>query len=350
MKQLLLSFLALCFVLTTVAQSEVEKLIDEGIELHDKGDYNAAIAKYDAALQLDPASYMAMYEKSFAYMAMKKYDESEDMLKKLLKECKDPAIKKLCFVNYGTILDYKGETKKSLKIYDEGIKEFPDHYLLHFNKGITLSGMKEDEDALKCFQNAIRCNPYHASSHNAAGRTVAGTNRIPAILAMFSFLLVEPEGKRAEQNLILLNKLIMKGISSNDGKSINISIDAGLLDTKNQKKDDDFSSAELMLSLVAASNSVPDSLGAKTEADRLSYKLQLLIGMIDETKKKEKGLFKNYYVPFFSEMKEKNHLTTACYIVHTSTGKDDIKKWVDENPLKVELFLDWFKNYSWPKE
>jgi tetratricopeptide (TPR) repeat protein len=350
MKQLLLSFLLLFFVVAAKAQSEADKFIEQGIALHDKGDYDAAIAKYDEALRVDPTSYMAMYEKSYAYMAMKKYDESETMLKKILKECKDPAIRKLCFVNYGTILDYKGEGKKSLKMYDEGIKEFPEHYLLHFNKGITQSGMGESGDALESFKNSLRCNPYHASSHHAAGRTVANSNRIPGILAMFSFLLIEPEGKRAEQNLDLLNKLIMKGVSSPDGKNVNISIDASLLDKKNKKKDDDFSSAELMLSLVASSNSVPDSLGAKTDADRLSYKLQLLTGLITETDKKDKGFFKTFYVPFFAEMKKKDFMTTACYIALSSSGKEDIEKWIEDYPLKIELFYDWFEKFSWAKQ
>ena len=350
MKQLFISLLFTIAFNITRAQGDAKQLIGEGVALHDKGDFKGAIAKYDAALQVDPANSLAMYEKSYSLMALKKYDDAEELLGKILKESKDPDIRKLCYVNYGSLLDFEGKEKKSLKLYEDGIKEFPDDYLLYYNKGVTEAGMNETDDAIKSFEQALSRNPRHASSHNALGRIMAPKNRIPAILSMFSFLLIEPEGDRASQNIALLDKLIMRGIEKKDDKNVIINIDASLLDKKNKREEDDFSSAELMLSLLAANNDVPDSIGAKTDADRLSYKLQMLTDIIDETNKKEKGFYKNFYVPLFSAMKEKDFFTTACYVALTSSGKKDNDQWLNENKSRVDKFFEWFEKYQWTKE
>jgi tetratricopeptide (TPR) repeat protein len=344
------NFFAICLLFVTqylIAQGTAKEFINEGVALHDKGEYNNALLQYDQALRLEPANYMAMYEKSYSLMALKRYDDATDLLKKVLKDSKDPDIRKLCYVNYGSILDYQGEGKKSIKIYKEAIKEFPDEYLLYFNKGVTEQGMNETEDAVESFKDALRKNPYHASSHNALGRLVAGESRISGVLSMVSFLVIEPTSQRGKQNMELLNKLLMKGIEKKDDKNTVITIDAGLLDKKNKPKEDDFSSAEFMLSLMSANDKVADSLGAKTDADRLSYRFQLLIGMLDKEDKKDKGFFKTFYVPMYAEMKEKNHVTTACYIALASSGKDDINQWLKDHKTEVENFYKWFKGYIW---
>jgi tetratricopeptide (TPR) repeat protein len=347
MKQTIISFLLVIFSHLAFSQGEADQLVKEGVSLHEKGDYTGAIAKFDAAIQLQPNHGEAMYEKSFSLMALKRYDEAADLLNKILKESKDPEIRRLSYVNYGTVLDYKGEKKQSLKVYEDGIKEFPQSYLLYFNKGITEVGLGYTDDAISSFKNSVRRNPLHASSHNALGILVADKNRIPGVLSMFSFLLIEPEGKRAEQNLAMLDKLIMRGISRKDDKNVTINLDASVLDKK-KSKEDDFSTAELMLSLLAAS--VPDSLKRKTDADRMSYQLRTLISVIDETDKKDKGFYKNFYVPFFVDMKKNDLITTACYIVMTSSGKEDILSWQQENKEKVDDFFGWLEKYKWPKE
>jgi len=347
MKQIIISFLLVIVSQLAFSQEEADQLVKEGVNLHKNGDYTGAITKFDAAIQLQPGHGEAMYEKSLSLAALKRYDEAIDILLKILKESKDPDIRRLSYVNYGTVLDYKGEKKKSVKIYEDGIKEFPKSYLLYYNKGITEAGLGYADDAVNSFKKSVRRNPMHASSHNALGILLADKNRIPGILSSFCFLLIEPEGKRAEQNLTLLNKLIMRGVSRKDEKNVTITLDPSALDKK-KFKEDDFSSAELMLSLLAAH--VPDSLKAKTDADRMSYQIQTLIAIIDETDKKDKGFYKSFYVPFFVDMKKKDMITTACYIVMTSFGEDDIVNWQKENEVKIDNFFAWFDKYVWQEE
>ena len=46
------------------AQKTTEELIKEGIALHDKGDYEGAVALYDEVLKTSPDHTMALYEKA----------------------------------------------------------------------------------------------------------------------------------------------------------------------------------------------------------------------------------------------------------------------------------------------
>ncbi len=349
MRKIVFLLVGLFIFSNTFSQDEVKTLIQEGIVLHDKGDFEGAIAKYDAALKIDPSNGNAMYEKSYSLIEIKKYAEAAEILKTILKENKNPEYRKLSYVNYGTVLDYMDEKSKSLEIYDKGMKEFPNFYLLPFNKGITQSSMNDSKGALESFQRSVTLNPKHASSHNVIGRSHFETHRIPATLAFFTFLLIEPTGQRAEQNLDFFNQLMTRGVSKGENGNVTINISMDMLDDSKKSKEDDFSGAELMLSIMSSSNDLADSLGAKTEADRLDIKMQLLINAISDVKKKEKGFIKNFYVPMFREMKEKNYVKTACYVAMASTNDKLILQWMDENSDAVNEFIDWFKSYKWEK-
>ena len=350
MRKLVILLVGLFIFSTAFSQDEAKTFIQEGIELHDKGDFEGAIAKYDAALKLEPSNGKAMYEKSYSLMQLKKYAEAAEILKVILKESKEPEYRKLSYVNYGTVLDYMGDKSKSIEVYDKGMKEFPTFYLLPFNKGITQSGMNNAEGAIESFQRSVTLNPMHASSHNALGRAYFEAKRIPATLALFTFLVIEPNGKRAEQNLDYFNQLMTRGVSKGENGNVTINISMDMLDDSKKSKQDDFSGAELVLSLMGSSNELADTLGAKTEADRLDIKMQMLINAISDVKKKEKGFIKNFYVPMFVEMKKKNYVKTACYIAMASTNDKVILQWIDENSDAVNEFYDWFKSYfKWKK-
>jgi tetratricopeptide (TPR) repeat protein len=348
-KTLILLGLCISFCISW-SQTDVAIAIQEGIALHDQGNYEAAIEKYDIALKIDASSYKATYEKSLSLMSLKKYEEAEQLLRHVLKESKDPEYRRLAYVSYGTIKDFQGLPDKSIDIYNKGIKEFPESYLLHYNKGITLNGLGKKEESIASFKNSVRLNPYHASSHHAMAWLTSSENRIARLLALFTFLLIEPQSGRAKQNANELNRLLTQHISKNENGNVTINITMDMLDPKKNKgKEDDFSTAELMMALLFTDSKVEDSLGLKTAADKLGYKLQMIFSSISENNKKSRGFFSNLYVPMMMEMKERGFVTTACYIALQSTNDSEITTWLKDNPEKIDSFFGWFKNYQWTK-
>ncbi len=56
--------------------TEAKKLINEGIVLHDKGDYAGAVNNYNKALEADKDNIGALTEKAMSLSAAGKYDEA----------------------------------------------------------------------------------------------------------------------------------------------------------------------------------------------------------------------------------------------------------------------------------
>ena len=60
-------------------KTEAEKIVDEGVAYHDKGDYDGAVNKYNKALELDKDNLLALAEKAFTLNSLKKYDETRSL-------------------------------------------------------------------------------------------------------------------------------------------------------------------------------------------------------------------------------------------------------------------------------
>src|SRR5678816_4858165 len=93
LKRLGLVALLLCAAVPAFAQGapsrepskttpEQEALIQAGVELHDKGQYDEAIAKYQAVLAQSPSDVTAMFEMAFSYLSKRDFDKSFELAKK----------------------------------------------------------------------------------------------------------------------------------------------------------------------------------------------------------------------------------------------------------------------------
>ena len=65
-----------------VVTAEEESILRAGIDLHDKGQYDDAIAKYQQVLAKSPANVTALFEMAFSYMAKKDYDHALESARK----------------------------------------------------------------------------------------------------------------------------------------------------------------------------------------------------------------------------------------------------------------------------
>lgn len=350
MKKIFLS--ALLFSITfSFAQNkfDAEKLVNEGIPYHDKGDYEGAINKYNQALKLDKDNVLALGEKAFSLLSLKKYEEAIDCCKLAIEKHPDDKALNTIYVTYGNSLDELKKTDKALEIYDEGLKKFPNYYQLHFNKGITYSSIKKYNEAISSFQNAVLINPKHGSSYNAMARleNLTNSNRIPAILAFSRFFIVEPNSDRAAQNLTSLKEIMMRGVEKTGKKSININIDSSILsDSTAVKKENNFASTDMILSMTASLDYHKKN-AKKSEVENFIRKFETICSSLEETKKGNSGFYWDFLVPYFIEMKNKKLIEPFAYIVYSSSGNEDVDKWLKDKDFLVDKFYDWSKEYKW---
>ena len=344
MKSLFLFFIVtICSMLSTAQQnSTVAILVKEGIELHDKGDYPAAIKKYDEALLIDKNDYDANYEKSLSCLYSKRYDDCIAISKYLIdKHAANDALPGV-YSNYGSALDDKGEGEAAIKIFDEGIKKFPAAYLIYYNKGLTCSRLEKWDDALVSFFNTMKIKPTHAGSLYYTSLSLDKTNKVAALLSGLTFLTAEPEGKRAETIYKHMNGLI-ESFAQKQGNNT-ISINVG--DMNDKKRENNFSTVQMMLGVTAAS-SVTDSVKAKTEVEKLSLYVQMLATSLSAGKKDGKGIYWEVYAPFWVEMNTKDLIPVFAHIASITTGNEENIKWINDNQDKLKSFYDWYNNYKW---
>lgn len=347
-KLFMLTCLLCCGYLLPAQETEIQQLIEEGIALHDKGDFDAAIQKYDAALALDKTHYLANYEKTLSLLYSKRYDECIDICKLLLKlDPKNPNTKSV-YVNYGSAVDDKGDSKEAVKIYDKGIKAYPDFYLLHYNKGLTLNKMEKPEEALEAMQKGLQYRPLHASPHNAMAIIIERENKWAALLSTLTCLAIEPQGERAKVNVTRMERIMNSNVKQQDEKNITISLSADMLSTKKKKKDNDFGSMEMFMGLTSALD-YDSAHKNETKTERLKRKMESMLNVLRLGKDDGKGFFWKFYAPFFDEMEKKNYLDLYTHLAYASSNDNETNQWINENKTAIDEFYQWLKEYNWSK-
>ena len=336
-----------CSFTSTAQQNEiVGKLVKEGVVLHDKGDYEGAIAKYDRALILDPNDYEANYEKSSSCLYAKRYDESIAISKYLIEKHKaNPGIKG-AYVNLGSAYDDKGNTDSAMLVYDEGVKHFPNFYLLHFNKGLTYARQKKWDDAMTAFFETMKLKPNHAGSLYYTSLTQEKSNKVAAIISGLTFLAAEPEGDRAKNMygyiFDLLNSYAVKDVKGNN--TITLSMD----DMGDKSKENNFSTVNMGLAISLAAFSI-DTVKVNTDIDKLKMCLQIMAETFETGLKDGKGIYWKTYVPFFIAMEQKKFTEVFSHIASITSGNDENIKWINDNQDKMKEFYEWMNKYEWKK-
>ncbi|MEP6705995.1 MAG: tetratricopeptide repeat protein [Pyrinomonadaceae bacterium] len=329
-----------------IASDSHKQLIREGIALHDEGDYDDAISRYEAVLRESPNNVQALYEMSFSYFAKKDFQKSIEAGYKAAQYKSD--LLGTIYVQLGSSFDELGEPKKAIQIYEAGIKLEPTDFLLHYNLAITYRGTGQLDDARVAVKKAAILNPAHPSSQLLlSGLFEKGGYKIPALLAACRFLILEPRSTRSDSALRLVATTMQAGVSA--GKNPNrISIS---LDPSPQKKDEgDFSSIDTFMGLMKASNYLEKNQ-SKTEMELLAENFGALIAFLTESPNKSdpsKFVWK-YYVPYFLEMKNKGHLEAFTYYTNQRSNIAGVNDWLSQNQPKIVAFLVWSKNYQWPK-
>jgi outer membrane protein assembly factor BamD (BamD/ComL family) len=333
--------------LTPAPGTESQKrLINEGIVLHDRGDYDGAVAKYEEVLKENPDNDWALYEIGYSYQMKKDYRKSLEYAYKGA-QYKSERLSQF-YVLIGNDLDELGEGKKSVEVYEKGIKLRPDNFLLYYNLAITQSKLKNVEEIRKNLKKALYLNPNHASSHAALAQFFAAMRyKVPALFAAMRFLVIEPESPRTARVYKIFSDTLSGGATAGKNPNeINIFVDMG-----GKKDEGDFGSLDLILGIVGAANMTEEKKN-KSEIERLVDRLDSFFAIVSEGDPKgDKAKFTyRYYIPYFIELKNKKYVEPFAYYISQSTDLKGVPEWLAANQSRVNEFLTWSRNYQWPKE
>ncbi len=347
---LLLMVLSAGFVFSQ-NKAEAEKMVNQGIALHDKGNFSGAITMYEKALALDKDNYFALSEKSLSLISLKEYAATVEICEYILAQYEGKE-EHTIYINYGTALDELGKREEAVEAYEKGIARFPNSFMLHFNKGITLTGMERKEEAMGDFQKAVLIRPEHAGSHNAIGILMSlSDEKIPAILAFSRFMTLEPQSGRSKIVLSSLQELMGSNMKQTGPKEFTLFIDPSFLADSTDdasEKADNFASANLILTLTGALD-VDKKFQNESERTRFARKFEAICSSFAEQQDRNHGFFWEYYVPYFIEMKKKGHLDTFSYIVFATSNDKEVATWIKKHTADIDKFFKWSDQYKWPE-
>jgi len=315
------------------AQETIEELVQEGIYYHDDKQYDKAIEYYKKALEIDPLSTLVNYELALSYFTKGDWEEAIKYSDIVLKQRKDNLLQ--AYMTKGSALDMLGRTKESIKLFEKAIKKEGGHYLLYYNLAVNYFKMNDNVNAELNLLKGLELNPNHPSSHFMLAEIQMNRGeKVPTILPLYFFLLLEPDTQRSVNAYNMLMETLGQGVSKNPEEPNTIQI------SFNPDKDKDFGAAELMISMLGAVNDL-EELQEKTAEEKFQDNTQSIFKMLGEMKKDDKtGIYWELYVPFFYGLAQSDHMEAYCNYI-TQSGNENAKAWIQSNNTKLEAFGTW---------
>lgn len=336
MKKYFLPFLFLFLTSHLWSQNPIDSLVLIGIEYHDKGDYKTALKYYNQALEIDNDSPLVNYEMGMTYMYLKEYKKSIKYCDKVLKSNDKYLLE--TYITKGSCLDYLGKVKESIALFEKGIKEFGGHYLLYYNLALNHYKLGNSAEATEATINAINENSNHSSSHFLLGHLMADANNSSqSLLSLHYFLLLDPDSKRASNAYFLLQKQFGGNVEKDKNNDNHINIFMSPTDA-----DSEFSSANLMILMLSATKSIEENVGKSDEQLFVENTESFFIMLGELKKKKNKGLWWDFYIPFYEKLAKSEHIEAYCYYISQFSNEKAIE-WLTNNSSKIEAMGEWMK-------
>jgi len=328
--------------------AEQVALVRDGVALHDRRNYEGAIAKYKQVLAQNQWEVNALHELALSYFESKDYQRALDTAR-LGAQCRSQGLAGF-YATIGNALDELGRGKEAIETYRAAIQLNPRMGLLHYNLAISLRRAGKLAEAKEAVQRAIQCDPTRPSGHATLGAIYQDMGyRVPAILAYSRFLALEPESERSAQIMTKLEGLLTAGVGQ--GKQPG-EVTVRISETpKGRNGEGDFTGAEMMMSIVLAADLIAKPGEAKKPPESAYRKLVSLYTSLGESldvSKPKGGFAATFYAPYFAALTKAGH--TEAFVAHAwKAGKvEGASGWAEANESKLAAFLAWSKDYRWP--
>ena len=335
---------------------EQEAIIRAGVELHDKGEYDAAIAKYQQVLAQSPSDVTALFETAFSYLSKRDFDKSFETAKKGAEFKSD--LLPMFYDLMASSLDSKGQPQQAVDMYKRGIALVPDASQLYYNMAVTYrESLSQPNDARLALQKAAAIEPLHPGVQLLLGQVYQSSGyTAPAFLALSTFLVLEPGGNQALPGYALWRALLKGGVDPIP--------DAGAMPsspTPNRgmrppgqsaapKTDEgDFSKLEAQLA--------PTHEAFMKKLDEGTPEIQALVAQVDQllgalvtppAGPAARSFVNAHYVPFFVALRQQKFVEPFVYWASQRAPVPGVTDWLTANEPRVREFLSWASKYSWP--
>ena len=142
--------------------SQIQKLIAQGLAIHQQGKLLEAKVIYEQVLDIQPNNFSALQLMGVMYAQTNNYLQAIEFLSKAIKI--NPQFAP-CYNNIGLALQELKRLDEALASYDKAISIKPDYADAYSNRGVALQELKRLDEALASYDKAISIKPDYAEAH-----------------------------------------------------------------------------------------------------------------------------------------------------------------------------------------
>lgn len=336
-----------------VQQPEIKSLIQEGVALHDQGEYEHAIEKYRDALKLQPNCPQATYEIALSYLAMKDFEKASEFSTAVI-NTNDKQLSPGAYAVKSEALVEMGHLDEALALLHEGLGKFGDEYLLHFNMAVNYYKKDDMDKTLEHVKKAIDLDKSHSGAFLLYAYALNNKGLwVQSILSMQMFLLLEPDSNRSknayeemlqtmrikktgppvERSFIRQQMMRNSGITLLHPEEIPpLSIQDGL-------------NRNLVYHAITVTlDSIQSPPAAENEFVQFKAVNRAIMKVLqkESLKNGKQGIFWTFYVPFFSHIEQSSFYDTFCRYISVSYYPESLEWW-QQNRKAAENFVVWFE-------
>jgi len=175
---------------------EVRAKFDQGVVLFDAGQYNEALAEFNAALAIDPKQPGILARAGDCYLKLNRNEEAlEAYDNALVLNSSDGSL----YAQKGVVLGRLGKTEESQEMFTKSAQLDPAGAGMNFyNLGVTMYNASEMDKAADAFKRSVAADPNYAESYYLLGMSLANDeDQFPAAVDAFKKYI--EIGKKEEQ-------------------------------------------------------------------------------------------------------------------------------------------------------
>jgi tetratricopeptide (TPR) repeat protein len=305
--------------------------VRDGNALYDKGSYEGAIKRYEAAINLAPSWYEPHYELAQTYSQMKR---PEDARKEYELALSFDSNCWLCYQGLGNLADDLGNHDLALQQYEKAVAIAPNQAQPRYNLAVTYLRLKRTDDSISALKEAERLRPEYPSPYFLLGNVYYRQKRFYlAFDQLFQATKLEKTGPRFEDAKKLIDMQV----------------------TVDEKLDQDSMPYHMSYCLARTGSLSPEEYrkrfpGAETYVDDLKeeeYVLSTFATIAGELSAKDKGGAEfarliaiskaGYLAPFLLSYRGSPFGTDLEGYQKKNPGRmEEFRKWVSDNKISLE--------------
>jgi len=180
-------------------QSPPQEIIDQLLNIHNKGQFKVAIEKTEGLLDQYPKAFILWNILGTSALQLKILDKAIESFKKCI------SLKPNEFNLYntiGVILKQQNKLDDAILAYNKCVSLKPDYFVAYNNIGVAFKEQGRLDKAIKMFKKTLSIKPDYAEAYNNLGNTLLNQGKIKdAIKTYNKCILLRPDNFLAFNNL-----------------------------------------------------------------------------------------------------------------------------------------------------